>query len=939
VWRGIAARGPVPDAAKIWLDGMSRPALDVSVPRIGAPAAWQAGYDGTGVTVAVVDSGIDADHPDLAGKVVAARDFTGEEGRDIVGHGTHVASTIAGSGAASGGRNRGVAPGARLVDAKVCIVFGCLDSWIIDGMYWAVAEQHAKVVNVSLGRADTPEVDPLEQAVADLTARYGALFVISAGNSGADRTVSSPGSADAALTVGAIDDTDALAPFSSRGPRAGDSALKPDITAPGVDIDAALSEDAGGDADQRYVSNSGTSMAAPHVAGTAAILAQRRPDLGAPELKASLMGSAVPHPGTGIFAQGAGRVDVPGALAAAVTTTPPSVSFGLQIWPHGDDTPVTRSVTYHNAGTAEATLDLALAATGPDGNPAPAGMFTLSTTRLTVPAGGTAGVNVTADTSVVGPDGFAGGYLVATGGGTVTRTPFAVEKEVESYDLTVAHIGRSGGTPLDFLTRLINVDTGEAYAPWHPSGTVTARVPKGRYLVDTAIFDGDIEDPASIRVSQLLQPSVDLDHAQRVTLDARTAKPLSAKLPKADARQVIGAVHTSLRIGDSGSYAWGMVADTFDSLFVAPVGDDSSDAVLMKASGQWARGRADGTVDDSPYVYNLAWTQAGRAFDGLRRTVREKDLATVNAKYLSHLPGGTGLAFTWGKADGLPFGSAAPMVLHPPFHRVEYYQGAENLFWDHEFAELSRDDPSAVRSATRAVGLTYRAGRTYAETWNRAPFGPASPAPDPRDPGYAAARQDNTMFINALLFGSAGEHRVGFSTGTGRVTLFRDGTRLSEVELGELMMVTVPPGPGRYRLAATGDRGAPFTLSTSVSATWEFDSRRMADGAVVPLPLLAVRFSPRLDDSNAAPAGRTFTVPVAVQAPAPGAQTRLSTVEVSYDDGRTWQRVTPRPVGGGGLELVLHHPKTPGFVSFRATASDAAGNTVEQSIIRAYRTV
>lgn len=145
---GLMAAG----VTTVWLDGVRQPLLDRSVPQIDAPAAYDLGLDGTGVRVAVIDTGIDAEHPDLADRIVAQENFTeGEEDdRDLVGHGTHVAGIVAGSGAASDGRFQGVAPGAELLDAKVCAVFGCLDSWIIGGMQWA-AEQGAAVANISLG--------------------------------------------------------------------------------------------------------------------------------------------------------------------------------------------------------------------------------------------------------------------------------------------------------------------------------------------------------------------------------------------------------------------------------------------------------------------------------------------------------------------------------------------------------------------------------------------------------------------------------------------------------------------------------------------------------------------------------------------------------------------------------------------------------------------
>ncbi len=200
LWTTIAGTGQSARANtaggidRIWLDGKRQPALDQSVSQIGAPAAHQAGFTGRGVRVAVLDSGVDSQHPDLVGKVAQARNFTEEpEAADVVGHGTHVASTIAGTGAASGGRIPGMAPDAVLLDGKVCEVDGCPDSAILAGMQWAAVEQRATVVNLSLGGPDGPEIDPLEEAVNTLTAQTGTLFVIAAGNAGGDRTVGSPG--------------------------------------------------------------------------------------------------------------------------------------------------------------------------------------------------------------------------------------------------------------------------------------------------------------------------------------------------------------------------------------------------------------------------------------------------------------------------------------------------------------------------------------------------------------------------------------------------------------------------------------------------------------------------------------------------------------------------------------------------------------------------
>ncbi len=206
---------------KIWLDARvqgSRVDLDpaTGVEQTGAPKAWDRGYDGAGTTVAVLDTGYDAEHPDLAGQVTEARDFTGQGVDDTDGHGTHVAATVAGSGAADASKT-GMAPGADLLIGKVLGFGGGQTSWIVAGMEWAVA-QEADVVNMSLGsQQPTDCTDPMAQAAAALTEQSETLFVIAAGNSGARETVSSPGCVEGVLTVGALDGEGETAGFSSRG--------------------------------------------------------------------------------------------------------------------------------------------------------------------------------------------------------------------------------------------------------------------------------------------------------------------------------------------------------------------------------------------------------------------------------------------------------------------------------------------------------------------------------------------------------------------------------------------------------------------------------------------------------------------------------------------------------------------------------------------------
>ncbi|MGW2564474.1 S8 family serine peptidase [Streptomyces sp. NPDC001514] len=230
--------------AKIWLDGKVHADLAQSTAQIGAPQAWAAGLDGKGVKLAVLDTGVDLNHPDMAGRVTESVSFVpGETVADANGHGTHTASTVGGSGDASDGAEKGVAPGADLLVGKVLADGGYgEDSWVIAGMEWAVA-QGAKVVSMSLGGSMPSDgTDPMSQALNQLSAESDAPFVVAAGNAGMEGVMGAPGTADAALTVAAVDAEDRLASFSTMGPRYGDYALKPDIAAPGVDILAAKSD-------------------------------------------------------------------------------------------------------------------------------------------------------------------------------------------------------------------------------------------------------------------------------------------------------------------------------------------------------------------------------------------------------------------------------------------------------------------------------------------------------------------------------------------------------------------------------------------------------------------------------------------------------------------------------------------------------------------------
>ncbi|MBM7490732.1 subtilisin family serine protease [Micromonospora luteifusca] len=928
--------GTAGGADRIWLDGRRHVTLDHSVPQIGAPAAHQAGFTGQGVRVAVLDTGVDADHPDLSGRVAESRNFTEvTEAGDTVGHGTHVASIIAGSGAASGGKYRGVAPDATLLSGKVCEDQGCSDSAILAGMQWAAVDQHADVINMSLTGPDTPDVDPLEAAIESLTAQTGALFVISAGNDGSDGSVGSPGTADSALAVGAVDRDDALADFSSRGPRVGDGGLKPDITAPGVEIVAARGDGTqlGAPVGEAYVSLSGTSMAAPHVTGAVALLAQQHTGWAGAQLKATLMASAKPHPEQTAFQQGAGRVDVARAITQRVVSDPVSVSFGQPAWPHDDDTPVAREVGWRNDGPDPITLDLTLEVTGPGGQQAPAGMFTLAAGQVTVPAGGTAGTTVTTDTRLGNADGYWTGRIVARSGATVAVTPLAVNREVESYTLTVEHLNRSAERTADHWTTLVGMDT---FAYWDlvsSDGVATVRVPKGHYGLNGVVFEPAPEGEQG-GMSLLAQPELTIDRDTRIVVDARRTKPVRVTVPDRTAAPVLIDVGGNFTADDGSGYGIGVWAETFTGLTSGQLGKTvSADRFVATISSQWIKP----DTANSPYLYALAEAIPGQMPTGFVRDYPRRDLATVVHRFRGGYPGMEAERTVYPVLEYNVGGSALVLPTVVPGQRVEYYN-TKGVKWESDIYFGTRDEVGWLnaQAVLFSTPTAYRAGRTVQENWNQAPFAPSFPTP--RWPHQSVTRVGDTILVDVPMFSDAAGHPGGSLSDSERTQLWRDGKLVDESEYAGYGEFTVPPGRADYRLVTSSKRSL-TDLSTEVESTWAFRSGHVAGDTPARLPLSAVRFAPPLRVDNSAPAGQDFVVPVRVQRQpgSPAARVQKLAVDVSYDGGKTWAKAKLVRTSADGWSALLRHPAGTGHVSLRATARDTAGNTVTQRIIQAYR--
>lgn len=917
---------------------------DRNLRQVAAPQAWDAGYTGKGTRVAVLDTGIDATHPDLAGQVAEKKDFTADDGDagDHHGHGTHVAATIAGTGAASNGARRGVAPDARLVVGKVLDDHGDgTDSQVIAGMEWAASR--ADVVNMSLGGGESSDgTDPMSLALDTLSTQTGALFVVAAGNSGPlYGTVSAPGAAATALTVGAVDGDDVLADFSSRGPLVNTRAAKPELVAPGVDIVAARAAGTtlGRPLDAQYVFLSGTSMAAPHAAGAAAVLAQRHPGWNGGRLKAALTGATDPIADGDPYTSGSGRLDVARPLSGVVSAEP---VVNLGIFDHPQSGTTDAKLAWVNTGTGSAMVDIAVAVTDHDGVAAPAGAATLSAPRVHLAAGASSGVTLRVDRAAftTRPGRYTAVVTARVGGRVASRTPVTFQVEAPSHDLTVETTAIPGAPDeasawatvtvvnLDDQARYAQADSGET------GETLTFRVPAGRYSVMASFMSWS---PGDERAALAGDPDLAVAGDTSLRLDLTKARPLTASVDGVATEAVsLGLTYIQLPRRGVGwtdfAFAWGDAARAGN---VSAVPNDGTGIGTFDAYGSFGLVAPGGK--QSPYLYDLI-----RRFDripddpGYRVTAAEHaTLARIDQRFHTlDRPDSVTSHKRYGlSSEGVFIADTSTESLSGD--RVDHvspgFDWLDEAFWD----------GIVTQEATRR----YAPGSRQAKAWVRQPLrsdwyddpaiSPSACAPS------APSRTSGNLHIEVVtLTDQHGRFDCladGWDLDIPRtLTLQRDGRTVGQVN-GSIADFTVPRQAADYRLTYDIDASAALPVSRRVSTSWTFRSTGPAGTETIPLPLLSVDYDLPLDRANRPIPAGTATFAVRQAHGVPAQPITSFTLAVSLDGGTTWQPVRVNQSGDGAYQARLPQPTAGQTVSLRVMARGKAGGGIEQTILDAYR--
>ncbi|MFI2301078.1 peptidase S8, partial [Actinacidiphila glaucinigra] len=579
----------------------------------------------------------------------------------------------------------------------------------------------------------------------------------------------------------------------------------------------------------------------------------------------------------------------------------------------------TKDLTYRNSGDSPVTLKLALDATGPDGNPAPSGMFTADD-QVTVPAHGEATVKVTADTRLGGDaNGAFTGRITATGDGQTIGTALAVDRESERYTVTVRTLDRQGkpapapawDAQLQGLSGLRKGTNTVLSGDTH-----SVRVPKGRYFLNSMVRV-DPKGSYDQGADWFNQPNLDVTKDTVVTVDARTAKPLDITIPDRSAQPVWSFFSAGIELPDGFGTRYGVITNSLAPYRTAHLGPKAADGdrltqQLMTTFSTGVNGHDE---------YHLVYQPTGdRYLTGFTHHAKAREFAKVEAKLGAPAKG------KFGFVTPVTEGGAGLGTVHALPYTGTLHLLSGNPSWQLGFMQVDAND--SYESSYDALPRTFKPGRSYEHVFNVGVFGPDLP--------------EGAGLVGFVRADEAIDGRLPlFSDGAGNISNNKspiESARTSLYRNGELVQSSIYPMDvfyiaenerADYRVTVSVNRGAVADVSRSMTASWTFSSE-YAPG-ITKLPTSVVRFTPALSLENTGKARAKVWVPVTVSGTAAGRNLKSLSVWASYDKGAHWQKLSVRD---GRVQVT--NPKAGGSVSFKAQAVDKQGNTVDETILDAY---
>lgn len=469
--------------------------------------------------------------------------------------------------------------------------------------------------------------------------------------------------------------------------------------------------------------------------------------------------------------------------------------------------------------------------------------------------------------------------------------PAHTAEATEPSTLTVTFTDRAGAPAQRAMVTMVNPVTNDYLYAESEGGAATIDAPPGEYILWSVVYTGQSE------VSMLMWPHFEVTGSGTVALDARVARPIEVTVPHRSAR--IAAVVVGMNV------KWTIDGEKYGAFEAVTTADAPRVSTAQLGSAQPRDGvhtRIKVQLTAPDVAYHVQWERRGGMFTGLRETVRAEDVTGMRTDYAVLGDAREAqVGATVNAKEGVEQGLGVPITL--PHSRMEYF--SKNAEWDALvcFGEQTQSCLSGPPSPR----------------WNYAPFLPNA---------RLIERLDNRLRIIAGIADQSGHRGLAEDDiRDGRFTLYREGVKVAEVPLEEADFVDLPPEKARYRIEFDGSFAT--LLPGTFHAAWTFESGFVPIGEGE-LPALNVRFTPRLDPTNHAQAGRPLPLPIEVT----GGTARTLTVDVSYDAGKTWVSAPLQPTRTGWVTRVTP-PAGAADISLRAHATDASGNEVEQSMTRA----